>query len=121
MDTFHYYSYLIAALAYLALIPLSAVNLKNRISFLFFISFTLSSAWAGYTAYTQLTDDLYSADALPLETLRNASWIAVLAYIAHKLQRQEGMSAFLKSFQTPSCGTASNRLVSSSTYCGRID
>lgn len=101
IENYYYYSYLIAAIAYIAIIPLPLFDIKkNTFSVFFLTGFALSALWTGFTAYTQLTDRYYSSDAIPFETLRNIGWLLVLNFIAFKQRPNENIASYLKLTQT---------------------
>lgn len=86
MESYSFYSYLTAGVAYLLLLPLLILGYKkNPLAIQFIIPVVFSSLWAGFAAYTQQSIELLISGILPFETLRNAAWFFLLgALLAHQ-------------------------------------
>lgn len=98
MESYSYYSYLSAAVAYALLIPLVLSGFqKNQLFVPLFTAVVGSIVWAGYTAFTIRSDEVFVADSLPYETLRNIAWFLFLAAIIVKKQLNEDYAVLFKS------------------------
>ncbi|MDD5273979.1 MAG: PEP-CTERM system histidine kinase PrsK, partial [Methylovulum sp.] len=103
MEHFVFYGYLIATLAYSALLLLAVLNLKkNPVSLPFIIAITFSLQWAAYIAFTQYgppspTSGLLIANSLICETLRNAAWFFTLGVLISRQHHNHNYTLLLQS------------------------
>ena len=80
MESYSFYGYLTASVAYLLLLPLTLLGIKkNPLAVQFSVAVVFSSLWAGFAACTQQSTELFISEILPFETLRNATWFFLLA------------------------------------------
>ena len=101
MESYSYYSYLSASIAFTLLIPLVLSGFKkNLLSVPLLVAIVTSIVWTGYTAFTLQSEIFFTADSLPFETLRNAAWYLFLAAIIIKKQLNESYTLLLKSGAT---------------------
>ena len=98
MENYSYYSYLTAAAAYLLLLPLSLIGIKkNPVAIPLIIAVVFSLIWAGYTAFLIHSDELFTSESLPLETLRNTAWFFLLSTFISRQQFNNNYSLLFKS------------------------
>ena len=98
MENYSYYSYLTAALAYLILLPLSLLGIKkNLFAIPLIIAIFFSLVWAGYTAFLIHSDELFTSQILPLETLRDTAWFFLLSAYISRQQFGNNYSILFKS------------------------
>lgn len=98
MDNYNYYSYLSAAVLFTFLIPIVLSGFRKNLLFTpLFVAIAGSAIWSGYTAFTLQSEVFFTADSLPFETLRNATWFFFLAAIIVKKQLNENYLVLLKS------------------------
>ncbi len=101
VEQYGFYSYSIAAVAYLLLFVLLIVKRnKNQTTFPFALASFLSLLWAGFSAYALKNDDIYLFDVLAAETLRNAGWYFFLSVLISRQQFQD-QYGFFKRFWQP--------------------
>ncbi|MBL1264967.1 XrtA/PEP-CTERM system histidine kinase PrsK [Candidatus Methylomicrobium oryzae] len=82
MESYGFYSYLTAAIAYLLLLtPLLWGLKKHPLAIPFMIPIAFSSFWAGFIAYTKQNPESFISDTLPLEALRNTAWFFLLGVL----------------------------------------
>ena len=75
MENYSFYSYLISAAAYFLLLLVSLIGIKiNPVVIPFIIAVVFSLVWAGYAAFAIQSDESFTSEILPFETLRNAAW-----------------------------------------------
>ena len=98
MENYSYYSYLTAAAAYLILLPLSLIGIKkNPVAIPLIIAIVFSLTWAGYTAFLIHSDQTFTSESLPLETLRNTAWFFLLSAIISRQQFNNNYLLLVKS------------------------
>ncbi|MDO9047772.1 MAG: PEP-CTERM system histidine kinase PrsK [Methylobacter sp.] len=98
MESYSFYGYLTASIAYFLLLPLSFVGIKkNPLAIQFIIAIGFSLLWAGFAAYTLQSTDLFISEILPLETLRNAAWFFLLGTLLSRQQFNCNYTLVLKS------------------------
>ncbi|MDP2904148.1 MAG: PEP-CTERM system histidine kinase PrsK [Methylovulum sp.] len=98
MEIYSFYGYLTASVAYLLLLPLSFVGIKNNpLAIQFILAVAFSSLWAGFAACTQQSTDLFISEILPFETLRNAAWFFLLGTLISRQQYSCNYDLLLKS------------------------
>ena len=79
MESYSFYGYLAASVAYFLLLPLLILGFKkNPLTIQFSSAVVFSSIWAGFAAFTQRSTGLFISEVLPFETLRNAAWFFLL-------------------------------------------
>ena len=87
METFAFYSYTAAAVAYLVLFGLSLLGIKKSVFGLAcVITFPFTVLWAVFTVFVLQTPSFYIQDILPIESLRNLSWFYFLSVLISKQQ-----------------------------------
>ncbi len=90
IESYNIYSYLLATVAYGALLLLSLWGIKRYTSGLtFFIAVFFSLVWSAYTSYNLYSEELYSSSILPFETIRNLCWYIYLLAMLGNLERQK--------------------------------
>jgi len=98
MENYSYYSYLTSAAAYLILLPLSLIGIKkNPVAIPLIIAIVFSLTWAGYTAFLIHSDQTFTSESLPLETLRNTAWFFLLSAIISRQQFNNNYLLLVKS------------------------
>lgn len=98
MENYSYYSYLTAAIAYGLLLPVSLAGINRNTFAIPLITALLSTViWAGYTAYLIHNNELFTADSLPFETLRNGAWFLLVGSIISHQQFNNNYLILLKS------------------------
>ncbi|MGR9053085.1 MAG: XrtA/PEP-CTERM system histidine kinase PrsK [Gammaproteobacteria bacterium] len=98
MESFNYYSYLSAFIAFVLLIPLILAGLKKSMLSAPLLAAVVGSAlWSGYTAFMLRSETLFTSDSLPFETLRNTAWYFLLTAIIIKKQLNERYSILFRS------------------------
>ena len=98
MGNYSFYGYLTASIAYFALLPLLLIGIKkNPLAIQFIIAVVFSSLWAGFTAFTQQSTDLFISEILPFETLRNAAWYFLLGTLLSRQWFNSNYALVLKS------------------------
>ena len=87
METFAFYSYTAAAVAYFVLFGLSLLGIKKSVFGLAcVITFPFTVLWAVFTVFVLQTPSFYIQDILPIESLRNLSWFYFLSVLISKQQ-----------------------------------
>jgi len=87
LETFAFYSYTAAAVAYLVLFGLSLLGIKKSVFGLAcVITFPFTVLWAVFTVFVLQTPSFYIQDILPIESLRNLSWFYFLSVLISKQQ-----------------------------------
>jgi len=98
MENYSFYSYLTATAAYFLLLTLSLTGIrKNPVIMPFIAAVVFSLIWSGYTAFTIHSDELFTSEILPFETLRNAAWFFLLSALISRQQSNSYYSFLLKS------------------------
>jgi putative PEP-CTERM system histidine kinase len=98
MGNYSFYSYLTASAAYCLLLALSLVGIKkNPVVIPFIVAVVFSLVWSGYTAFTIHSDELFTSEILPFETLRNAAWFFLLSALIPPQQFNSHYPFLLKS------------------------
>jgi len=98
MEHYSFYSYLTASAAYFLLLALSLIGIKKKpLVIPFIIAVVFSMVWSGYTAFTIHSDELFTSEILPFETLRNAAWLFLLSALISRQQSNSHYSFLLKS------------------------
>ncbi|PKM12864.1 MAG: PEP-CTERM system histidine kinase PrsK [Gammaproteobacteria bacterium HGW-Gammaproteobacteria-3] len=98
MESYSYYSYLLAFLAFAALTPLVFFGFrKNVLSAPLLTAITGTLIWSGYIVHNLRNDTFFTSDSLPFETLRYAAWYFLLAAIIVKNKLNESYASLLKS------------------------
>ena len=97
-ENYSYYSYLTASIAYFLLLLLALMGIKkNPVAIPLIIALALSLIWAAYVVFTLNSDELFTSDILPFETLRNAGWLLLLGTLISRQQFSNNYSLLLKS------------------------
>jgi len=87
LETFAFYSYTAAAVAYFVLFGLSLLGIKKSVFGLAcVITFPFTVLWAVFTVFVLQTPSFYIQDILPIESLRNLSWFYFLSVLISKQQ-----------------------------------
>ena len=98
MENYSYYSYLTATVAYLFLLPLSLIGIKkNPVAIPLILAIVFSLIWAGYTTFLIHSDEFFTSESLPLETLRNIGWFLLLSAF---ISRQQFNNNYLLLFKS---------------------
>jgi putative PEP-CTERM system histidine kinase len=98
LENYSYYSYLTATVAYLCLLPLSLLGIKkNPVAIPFIIAIVFSLIWSAYTAFLIHTNEVFTSESLPFETLRDAGWFCLLSALISRQQFDNNYFLFLKS------------------------
>ena len=98
IENYSYYSYLIATAAYLLLLLVSLIGInRNPVAVPLIIAVIFSLVWAGFTAFTIQSDELFTSESLPFETLRNAGWYFLLSTLISRQHFSSNYSLLLKS------------------------
>ena len=80
------------------LLPWSLIGIKkNPVAIPLIIAVVFSLVWAGYTAFLIHSDELFTSEILPLETLRNTAWFFLLSTLISRQQFNNNYSLLLKS------------------------
>ena len=98
MENYSYYSYLTATVAYLFLLPLSLIGIKkNPVAIPLILAIVFSLIWAGYTTFLIHSDEFFTSESLPLETLRNIGWFLLLSAFISRQQFNKNYLLLFKS------------------------
>ncbi|MGZ8163395.1 MAG: XrtA/PEP-CTERM system histidine kinase PrsK [Methylobacter sp.] len=98
MENYSFYSYLTAAIAYFLLLPVVLMGVRKNLFVLpFMIAAVFSLVWAGYTAFSIQSNELFTSEILPYETLRNASWFFLLSTLMSRQQFNSNYALLVKS------------------------
>lgn len=98
MENYSFYSYLTAAAAYFLLLALSLIGIKkNPVAIPFIVAVVFSLIWSGYTAFSIHSDELFTSEILPFETLRNTAWLFLLSALVSRQQSNSHHLFLLKS------------------------
>ncbi len=98
MENYSYYSYLTAAVAYLMLLSLSLIGIKkNPVAIPLIIAIVFSLIWAGYTVFLIRSQETFTSESLPLETLRNTAWFFLLSAFISRQQFNNNYLLLVKS------------------------
>jgi putative PEP-CTERM system histidine kinase len=96
MESYSYYSYLIATIAYSLLLLLAIAGIrKNPFPWLFIFAVLFSILWSGYITFTLQNKHFFTSDTLPFETLRNTAWFVFLGVLIAKQNYDSHYLAFL--------------------------
>lgn len=84
MENYSFYSYLTSAAAYFLLLAWSLIGIKkNPVVIPFIIAVVFSLIWSGYAAFAIHSDESFTSEILPFETLHNAAWFFYWAHWSH--------------------------------------
>ncbi len=98
MESYSFYGYLTASVAYFLLLPLLILGIKkNPLAIQFISAVVFSSIWAGFAAFTQQSTNLFISEVLPFETLRNAAWFILLGSLLSRQHFNCNYKLLLKS------------------------
>jgi putative PEP-CTERM system histidine kinase len=98
MENYSFYSYLTASIAYFLLLPVPLMGIrKNFFALPFMIAAVFSLIWSGYTAFSIQSNELFTSEILPYETLRNTSWFFLLSTLMSRQQFNSNYALLVKS------------------------
>lgn len=95
MEKFIFYSYLSSTVAYSLLLLFALLGKTRHLTFV--IASLFSLLWSASVVYTTLNNHWFLADTLIFETLRNASWLMLLATLIAKQQNCATIKHFTQS------------------------
>ena len=98
MENYNYYSYLTAAISYLALTLLSLIGVKkNPVVIPLVTALFFSFVWAGYSAFLIHDNKSFTSISLTLEIIRNIVWFLLLSVFISRQQFTKNYLLLVKS------------------------